>query len=110
MPEMRNYVTAVRLATVVLFTLLAAMSAAPARAPVSGRVQGGGGGGRSGLDLSDEVISLDGRGPRGAAPARPEMALDARQFRPRVLIVPAGTTVQFPNLDPFNHNVFSGGA
>jgi hypothetical protein len=36
-----------------------------------------------------------------------EMATDGRQFRPRVLIVPAGTTVQFRNLDPFNHNVFS---
>ena len=35
------------------------------------------------------------------------MATDGRQFRPRVLVVPAGTTVQFQNLDPFNHNVFS---
>lgn len=35
------------------------------------------------------------------------MALDARQFRPRVIVVPVGTTVNFPNLDPFNHNVFS---
>src|SRR5207244_5516540 len=34
-------------------------------------------------------------------------SLDARQFRPRVIVVPVGTTVNFPNLDPFNHNVFS---
>src|SRR5205085_7860224 len=27
--------------------------------------------------------------------------------RPRVIVVPVGTTVNFPNLDPFNHNVFS---
>jgi hypothetical protein len=35
------------------------------------------------------------------------MATDDRQFRPRVLVVPVGTTVQFTNHDPFNHNVFS---
>jgi plastocyanin len=107
MPEMRNYFTALRLATVALFTVLAAVSAAPARAQVSGRVQVSDAGGRPAPDLSDAVIYLDGRGPRGAASARPEMALDARQFRPRVLVVPVGTTVNFPNLDPFNHNVFS---
>jgi plastocyanin len=30
-----------------------------------------------------------------------------KQFDPRVLAVPAGSTVNFPNLDPFFHNVFS---
>ncbi len=107
MPEMRNYLTATRLASVALFTLLAAMGAAPARAQVSGRVHVTDVGGRPAPDLSDAVVYLDGRGPRGAAPARPEVALDGRQFRPRVLVVPVGTTVNFPNLDPFNHNVFS---
>lgn len=80
----------------------------PLAAQVSGRVQVTEAGGRVASDLGDAVVYLEGRGPRGAAPARPEMALDARQFRPRVLVVPVGTTVQFPNLDPFNHNVFSG--
>lgn len=28
-------------------------------------------------------------------------------FEPSVLAVPVGTTVEFPNLDPFFHNVFS---
>lgn len=30
-----------------------------------------------------------------------------KTFEPRLLVVPAGTTVEFPNRDPFFHNVFS---
>jgi plastocyanin len=30
-----------------------------------------------------------------------------KQFSPHILVVPAGSNVQFPNLDPFFHNVFS---
>lgn len=30
-----------------------------------------------------------------------------KQFTPHVLVVPAGSSVEFPNLDPFFHNVFS---
>ena len=30
-----------------------------------------------------------------------------KQFSPHILVVPAGSSVQFPNLDPFFHNVFS---
>jgi plastocyanin len=30
-----------------------------------------------------------------------------KQFSPHVLVVPVGTVVQFPNADPFFHNVFS---
>ncbi len=30
-----------------------------------------------------------------------------KQFTPHLLVVPAGATVEFPNLDPFFHNVFS---
>lgn len=78
-----------------------------AAAQVSGRLAVTEAGGRAAPDLGDAVIFLDGRGPRGAAPARPEMSLDGRQFRPRVLAIPSGTTINFPNLDPFNHNVFS---
>jgi plastocyanin len=95
-----------------LAVAVAAVTLAPGRlaAQVSGRVRVTESGGRAATDLGDAVVYIEGRGPRGAASSRPEMALDARQFRPRVLIVPVGTTVQFPNLDPFNHNVFSGGA
>ena len=30
-----------------------------------------------------------------------------KQFVPHLLVVPVGSTVEFPNLDPFFHNVFS---
>jgi len=30
-----------------------------------------------------------------------------KQFSPHLLVVPVGATVEFPNLDPFFHNVFS---
>jgi plastocyanin len=78
-----------------------------ASAQVSGRLAVTEAGGRVASDLGAAVVFLEGRGPRASASARAEMSLDARQFRPRVLVVPAGTTVRFPNLDPFNHNVFS---
>lgn len=35
------------------------------------------------------------------------MAQKNKQFDPRLLVVPLGSTVEFPNLDPFFHNVFS---
>ena len=30
-----------------------------------------------------------------------------KQFHPHLLVVPTGTSVEFPNMDPFFHNVFS---
>lgn len=35
------------------------------------------------------------------------MVQENKQFEPHLLIVPVGSLVQFPNLDPFFHNVFS---
>jgi len=35
------------------------------------------------------------------------MAQKDKQFVPHVLVVPTGSSVDFPNLDPFFHNVFS---
>jgi plastocyanin len=39
--------------------------------------------------------------------AQAELTTTRRQFSPRVLLVQAGTEVQFPNDDPILHNVFS---
>ena len=36
-----------------------------------------------------------------------EMRQQHKRFEPHLLAVPAGSTVSFPNLDPFFHNVFS---
>src|SRR3569623_1271353 len=30
-----------------------------------------------------------------------------KQFVPHLLVIPTGTSVEFPNMDPFFHNVFS---
>ena len=30
-----------------------------------------------------------------------------KEFQPHLLVIPAGSSVEFPNLDPFFHNVFS---
>jgi len=43
-----------------------------------------------------------------AAPAHTyQMVQENKQFDPHLLIVPVGSLVQFPNHDPFFHNVFS---
>jgi len=58
----------------------------------------------------DAVIWLD-RVPASAdtatAGARPKLAQKDQCFQPRVLPISVGTTVDFPNLDPIYHNVFS---
>jgi plastocyanin len=70
------------------------------------------GGGRA--DLSNVVIwltSLGGNGvPAPATPpshSAPQIAQIDKSFDPHVLVVQAGTGVEFPNRDPFLHNVFS---
>ena len=42
-----------------------------------------------------------------AADAMPEMATLKKAFTPRVLVVPAGGKIRFPNQDPILHNAFS---
>lgn len=37
----------------------------------------------------------------------PRLVQKGKKFEPHVLVVPAGTAVEFPNHDPFFHNVFS---
>jgi plastocyanin len=61
------------------------------------------------LERSRVVLYLEGPGPTGgAAHAGPVQIqqLD-RRFSPDVLVVAAGTTVSFPNMDPIFHDVFS---
>jgi hypothetical protein len=40
-------------------------------------------------------------------PGRFRMTQKNKSFQPPLLVVPLGSTVSFPNLDPFFHNVFS---
>ena len=62
-------------------------------------------------ELGDVVVWLKPLGDRGAAPAppvnRPRIVQQNRRFEPHLLVVPVGASVEFPNRDPFFHNVFS---
>ncbi|HET9401343.1 MAG TPA: hypothetical protein VFO34_10360 [Candidatus Acidoferrales bacterium] len=65
-------------------------------------------------DASDVVVWLDpldenGKPARIALETPRDVQLVQRNktFTPHVLVVPVGTIVQFPNKDPFFHNVFS---
>src|SRR5208282_5781525 len=51
------------------------------------------------------VIYLDEAIP--AAPVTATLAQRNRQFVPDLVVVPAGSAVSFPNIDPIFHNVFS---
>ncbi len=46
-------------------------------------------------------------GFRPPAPGRYRMAQKNKTFQPHLLVFPLGSTVSFPNLDQFFHNVFS---
>ena len=60
-------------------------------------------------DASNAVVWLEGaHHPDAAAnPTRGQMKSDQKKFRPRVVAVPKSATVDFPNVDPIYHNVFS---
>jgi hemoglobin len=78
--------------------------AKPKRASFSGQMTIDGSGGDS---LG--VIALE---PIGGHPSKRKakqrvMEQRERQFAPRLLAVPVGSTVSFPNFDPVYHNVFS---
>ncbi|MBI4540555.1 MAG: hypothetical protein HY704_13725 [Gemmatimonadetes bacterium] len=54
--------------------------------------------------IAGRAGSLDARMPPAG---NPQLVQQDTLFRPSILLVPVGTTVGFPNRDPFFHNVFS---
>ncbi|HUO59128.1 MAG TPA: hypothetical protein VMU24_00580 [Candidatus Acidoferrales bacterium] len=62
------------------------------------------------VDSSNVVVWLQ---PLGAAPPNPQerhtyrLTQKDKHFSPHLLVVPLGASVEFPNKDPFFHNVFS---
>ena len=66
---------------------------------------------KASADLGDAVLFLEGTGGgAGGTPAPAavvEIAITDKVYAPHVVVVPVGSTVRFPNHDPFNHNVFS---
>ena len=60
-------------------------------------------------DLSNAVLFLETPTSvtTAARPVTLEIAITDKTYAPHVVVVPLGSTVRFPNHDPFNHNVFS---
>ena len=62
-------------------------------------------------DLANVVVFLEPLTPspraKAPAPTNSIIALEKRQFSPRVRVITEGSKVEFPNQDPWNHNVFS---
>ena len=87
------------------FALLAfALAAAPAAAaPVAVTVRG-----PTGAPLAGAVVTIEVPGRAAPTPRGPYL-IEQRdiQFQPRVLIVPVGATVGFPNRDKVRHHVYS---
>jgi hypothetical protein len=89
-------------------------TAAAQQVTASGQVELTSKRGRPGKDRSQVVVWLT---PLGAVPdisgipqrplQAPRLVQKNKRFEPRILVVPAGTAVEFPNRDPFFHNVFS---
>jgi plastocyanin len=94
---------------VVLCTLLLCPPPfAGAQGAVSGRVSIQEKPGGSTTDIGNTVIYLAPKsGTARIAETKAQMTLDGRQFSPRVRVVPVGSSVEYPNHDPFKHNVFS---
>ena len=63
------------------------------------------------VDLSRSVVYLESNDAIPPVPTAPgprtQIAQHGKAFVPDFLVVPAGTSVEFPNFDPFTHNVFS---
>lgn len=97
-------------AELLLLLLLLAVPAAAEDLRGSVRLLGKGGKGPArGADVRQAVVYWE---PAGGGAVRPPetpllMKTRQKQFSPRMLVVPRGGRVRFPNEDPILHNVFS---
>lgn len=93
--------------------LLSLVRAAPAQAQVTlnGHVTLIEPPGKNGKDLKSAIVWLvPVDAPRAATDTlaqRASIAMRTREFLPRVRVIAVGGSVEFPNQDPFSHNVFS---
>ena len=73
---------------------------------VSGRITLLEKGGRPAPDCSEVVVWLEGARGR-VKPTRVAVVMKGKEFRPHLVAVGVGSTVEFPNDDPIFHNAFS---
>ncbi|MEX2182478.1 MAG: hypothetical protein WD771_10580 [Gemmatimonadaceae bacterium] len=93
----------------VAIAALWAPAPALAQGAVAGRVTLQERPGEQTTDLGTTIIYLvrtDSASPRTRA-GRAAIAMNGRAFVPRVIVVTPGSRVEFPNQDPFSHNIFS---
>lgn len=57
--------------------------------------------------VSTDHIDTQTAPAKSAALPHPRLVQTGKHFEPHLLIIPVGTAVEFPNKDPFFHNVFS---
>lgn len=100
-----------RVALPALALLLATGPVGAVTAQTAGRVTGRVAmlekGNRASPDLSDAVLWLERAGAEAAPPDTFDITISDKVYTPRVVAAPVGSTVRFPNRDPFKHNVFS---
>ncbi|HEY3288316.1 MAG TPA: hypothetical protein VGJ96_14445 [Gemmatimonadaceae bacterium] len=92
-----------------LVTILALPTALAAQGAVSGRVTMTERPGDVTADIGNTVVYLlpaDGRTLRTTS-AKVPIAMNGKEFRPHVRVVTPGSAVEYPNQDPFSHNIFS---
>ena len=109
---MKSTLSAMRFGSAVGIAALAGLCAGAARASaqgtVSGRISIQEKPGDKTSDFSNAVIYLEPKaGTPRTAPSKTQMAINGRNFAPRVRVVTVGSTIDYPNQDPFTHNVFS---
>jgi plastocyanin len=61
----------------------------------------------AGRPVADAVVIADAAGRPAPAPGRFVINQRDMQFVPYVLVIPVGSTVEFGNLDPYRHHVYS---
>jgi plastocyanin len=64
-------------------------------------------GNKPATDVGQAVVWLEPDRPAPVTPVTTQIVTSDKAFRPRVVVVTVGSTVRFPNSDPFDHNVFS---
>jgi len=94
-----------------LFVVLAAAVCAPAQQVLKAHVQLTRNG-HARANASKAVVWLTPIGSAIAAPRQdasqiPQLVQKDKSFQPSLLVIPVGGKVEFPNHDPFFHNVFS---
>lgn len=61
----------------------------------------------NGRPVQDAVVIADASGRAVPPPGRFVINQKDMEFVPRVLVIPVGSTIEFGNLDPFRHHVYS---